>query len=120
MSRLNYILSRHRTQSPKALFLIHCMLTLLILPLIWPDVGDLDPNYLQTLKAGGRERERERERGRERERLALAYESLLICVGAENDTWRCFSCASAFVRQSRIFDSIDALHAFYCMPKCLN
>ena len=97
-------------------------LTLLILPLIWPDVGDLDPNYLQTLKAGGREREREGGGGGGggRERLALAYESLLICVGAENDTWRCFSCASAIVRQSRIFDSIDALHAFYCMPKCLK
>ena len=27
--------------------------------LVWQDVGDLlDPNYLQTLKAGGRERER--------------------------------------------------------------
>ena len=29
--------------------------------LVWQDVGDLHPNYLQTLKAGGRERERERE-----------------------------------------------------------
>ena len=27
---------------------------------------------------------------------------------------------SAFARQSRIFDSIDALLAFYRMPKCLN
>ena len=36
--------------------------------LVWQDVGDfLDPNYLQTLKAGGRERERERGR----ETLAL-------------------------------------------------
>ena len=34
--------------------------------LVWQDLGDLlDPNYFQTLKAGGRERERER--------LALAY-----------------------------------------------
>ena len=28
--------------------------------LVWQDVGDLDPNYLQTLKVGVRERERER------------------------------------------------------------
>ena len=81
--------------------------------LVWQDLGDLlEPNYFQTLKAGGRER------------LALAYESLVIskisCIGAENDTWRCFSCASAFARHSRIFDSIDALHAFYRMPRCLN
>ena len=31
-----------------------------------------------------------------------------------------FSCASAFARQSRIFDGIDALYAFYRIPKCLN
>ena len=44
--------------------------------LVWQDVGDLlHPNYLQTLKADGRERERERERERG-ERPALAYESL--------------------------------------------
>ena len=31
--------------------------------LVWQDLGDLlDPNYFQTLKAGGREGERERER----------------------------------------------------------
>ena len=42
--------------------------------LVWQDVGDLHPNYLQTLKADNRERERERERP------ALAYESLLICI----------------------------------------
>ena len=35
--------------------------------LVWQDVGDLlDSNYLQTVRAGGRERERER--------LALAYD----------------------------------------------
>ena len=47
-------------------------LTLLILDLlVWQDVGDLlDPNYLQTLKEGGRERERESERERERETSA--------------------------------------------------
>ena len=56
----------------------------------------------------------------------LAYESLLISkniiyqYGAKNDTWRYFLCALAFARQSRIFDNIDALHAFYRMPKCLN
>ena len=80
--------------------------------LVWQDVGDLlDSNYLQTVRAGGRERERER--------LALAYdkkyhvlvwnrylEMLLVHIG--------------FCTTSRIFDSIDALHAFYLMPKCLN
>ena len=84
---------------------------------VWQDVRDLlHPNYLQTLKADGRERERARERP------ALAYESLLISknISAEDDTWRYLSCASAFARNSRIFDSIDALHAFYRMPKCLN
>ena len=81
--------------------------------LVWQDLGDLlDPNYFQTLKAGGRERERERER----ERLALAYESLVI--SKKNHEWvlKSFSCASA----SRIFDGIDALYAFYRIPKCLN
>ena len=63
----------------------------------------MDSNYLQTLKAGGRERERETQ--------ARAYESLVISKGAENDTWRRFSCASAFARQSRIFDSSFLSHA---------
>ena len=37
--------------------------------LVWQDLRDLlDPNYFQTLKAGGRERDREREREREKER----------------------------------------------------
>ena len=31
-----------------------------------------------------------------------------------------FSCASAFAWQIRIFDGIDALYAFYRIPKCLN
>ena len=45
--------------------------------LVWQDLGDLlDPNYLQTLKADGRERERER--------LALAYESLVISKNIMN------------------------------------
>ena len=55
--------------------------------LVWQDLGDLlDPNYFQSLKAGGRERERERERKREREkeRLALAYESLVISKNIMN------------------------------------
>ena len=47
--------------------------------LVWQDLRDLlDPNYFQTLKAGGRERERERER------LALAYESFLISKNIMN------------------------------------
>ena len=53
--------------------------------LVWQDLGDLlDPNYFQTLKAGGRERDRERERERERKRLALAYESLVISKNIMN------------------------------------
>ena len=73
MSRLNYIISRHRTQSRTFAYMINSAPD---------DVGDLHPNYLQTLKAGGRERERERER----ERLALAYESLVI---SKNFMYRC-------------------------------
>ena len=43
--------------------------------LVWQDLGDLlDPNYFQTLKAGGRERERQ----------ALAYESLVISKNIMN------------------------------------
>ena len=72
MSRLNYILTRNRTQSRTFAYII------LFAP---DDVEDLlDPNYLQTLKAGGRERERERET------IALAYESLLI---SKNIMYRC-------------------------------
>ena len=44
--------------------------------LVWQDLGDLDPNYFQTLKAGRWERERER--------LALAYESLVISKNIMN------------------------------------
>ena len=61
MSRLNYILSRHRTQSRTFAYMINSWYAP---DLVWPDVGDvLDPlQTLQTLKAGGREREGERER----------------------------------------------------------
>ena len=82
MSRLNYIHSRQRTQSRTFAFIINSWYACLP-DLVWQDVGDLlHPNYLQTLKADGREREREGEMERERERggerPALAYESLLI------------------------------------------
>ena len=41
--------------------------------LVWQDLGDLlEPNYFQTLKAGGRERP------------ALAYESLVISKNIMN------------------------------------
>ena len=115
MSRLNhYILLRHRTQSWT--FALVCLFAPY---LVWQDVGDLlDPNYLQTLKAGGRERERERETS-----ACMGIPCNLekiSCIGAENDTWRYFSCASAFARQPPIFNSIYALHAFYRMPKYLN
>ena len=54
--------------------------------LVWQDLGDLlDPNYFQTLKAGGRERER------------------ISCNLEKYHEWvlKSFSCASAFARQSR-------------------
>ena len=67
MSRLNYILPRHRTQSRTFAYMING--TLFAPDLIWQDVGDLlDPNYLQTL------------RERERDYIALAYESLVISI----------------------------------------
>ena len=86
--------------------------------LVWQDLGDLlDPNYFQTLKAGERERERERER--EKETSACIR---ISCNLEKYHEWvqKSFSCASAFARQSRIFDGIDALYAFYRIPKCLN
>ena len=80
MSRLNYILSRHRTQSPKFAYMINSWYACL------EDVGDLlDPNYFSTLKAGGRERERERER------LKRVHTVSVL---------KSFSCASAFARQT--------------------
>ena len=88
--------------------------------LVWQDLGDLlDPNYFQTLKAGGRERDRERERERKKETSACIR---ISCNLEKYHEWvlKSFSCASAFARQSRIFDGIDALYAFYRIPKCLN
>ena len=70
--------------------------------LVWQDLRDLlDQNYFQTLKAGGRERERE------------TSACLRISCNLEKyHEWvlKSFSCASAFARQSRIFDGIDALY----------
>ena len=82
--------------------------------LVWQDLEDLlDPNYFQTLKAGGRERERERETSA-CIRISCNLEKYHECV------LKSFSCASAFARKSRVFDGIDALYAFYRIPKCLN
>ena len=109
MSRLNYILWRHQTQSRTFAYIINSWYA--CLPLIWfGKTSEIlpDPNYLQTLKASGKERERE------------TSACILISKNIMYDTRRCFSCASAFARQSQIFDSIDTLHAFYRMPKCLN
>ena len=86
--------------------------------LVWQDLGDLlDPNYFQTLKAGGRERERERKRKKETSACIR-----ISCNLEKYHEWvlKSFSCASAFARQSRIFDGIDTLYAFYRIPKCLN
>ena len=116
MSRLNYILPRHRTQSRTFAYMING--TLFAPDLIWQDVGDLlDPNYLQTL----RERKRERERERERERLYSAC----IRISCNLDIFEKISCIGVLgvasrARQNRIFDSIDALRAFNRMAKCLN
>ena len=75
MSRLNYILPRHRTQS-RTLILARTQYVYWVGDSCRQDLGDLDPNYFQTLKAGGRERERER--------LALGYESLVISKNIMN------------------------------------
>ena len=121
MSRLNFILSRHRTQSRTLILArtqyVYCVRDLAP-DLVWQDLGDLlDPNYFQTLKAGGKERERERETSaciRISCNLEKYHVSVLKMILGDA------SRASAFARQSRIFDRIDALHAFYRMPKCLN
>ena len=84
-----------------------CWSEILAPDLVWQDLGDLlDPNYFQTLKAGERERERERE---------TSACIRISCNLEKYHEWvlKSFSCASAFARQSWIFDGIDALHAFY-------
>ena len=99
MSRLNYILSRHRTQS-RTLILARIGSEILAPDLVWQDLEDLlDPNYFQTLKAGGRERERE-----------TSACIRISCNLEKYHEWvlKSFSCASAFARQSPIFDGIDA------------
>ena len=83
-----------------------CLLGPRFLPLIW--FGNFWIQTIFKLWKQVVERERERE-------LALAYKSLVISKNIMS-----FSCASAFARQSRIFDGIDALYAFYRIPKCLN
>ena len=89
-----------------------CLLGPRFLPLIWFGKTSemlLDPNYFQTLKAGGRERE-------------TSACIRISCNLEKYHEWvlKSFSCASAFARQSRIFDGVDALYAFYRIPKCLN
>ena len=85
---------------------------ILVPDLVWIDLGDLlDPNYFQTLKGGERERERE-----------TSACIRISCNLEKYHEWvlKSFSCASAFARRSRIYDGIDALYAFYRIPKCLN
>ena len=77
--------------------------------LVWQDVGDLDPNYLQSLKAGGRERERERETSA-CIRITCNLEELHVLVlkmilGEPSRAHR--------LLHDKV---IDALHAFYRMP----
>ena len=90
---------------------------------------------MQTLIAGERERERERRRERERERLQgvctrffcfglflrilklkVSQSILLQSSAFDEDPKR----ASAFVRQSRTFHSVNALRTFYRMQTFLN
>ena len=89
MPRLNYILSRHRTQSRSFDYIINSWYAYYdddaCLPLIW--FGKTSEIFcIQTIcKLWYQVVERERER--ERERLALAYESLLI---SKNIMYRCW------------------------------
>ena len=101
-----------------------CLLGPWFLPLIW--FGKTSEIFwIQTifkLWKQVRERERERER-REREREIETSAYIRISCNLEKyHEWvlKSFSCASAFARQIRIFDGIDALYAFYRIPKCLN
>ena len=98
---------------------------ILVMPLIW--FGKTSEIFwIQTIcKLWKQVVERERER--ERERIRGTSACIRSHVISKNIMYRCwkwhwrsFSCASAFAWKSRIFDSIDALHAFYRMPKCLN
>ena len=106
MSRLNYILSRHRTQSRMFAYMID---SCLFAPdLVWQDVGDfLDPNYLQTLKA----RERERETSAcIRISCNLEKYHVLVLKMILGDAYRA---------HRLLHDKVGSLHAFYRMHKCL-
>ena len=96
-----------------------CLLGPRFLPLIW--FGKTSEIFwIQTIfKLSKQERERERERERARETSACLR---ISCNLEKYHEWvlKSFSCASAFARQSRIFDGIDTLYAFYRIPKCLN
>ena len=100
-----------------------CLLGPRFLPLIW--FGKTSEIFwIQTIfklwkQVGEREIERERERERKKETSACIR---ISCNLEKYHEWvlKSFSCASAFARQSRIFDGIDALYAFYRIPKCLN
>ena len=93
----------------------------------------MDPNCLQTSIAVCKSRERERER--ERDCMVFAHKSFVlalilriskhnVCVSQSILPMRTqnpdLSCASAFVRQSRTFHSINALCTFYRMHTFLN
>ena len=120
MSRLNYILLRHRTQS-RTLILARIQYVYWIRDSC-PWFGLVRPRRSSGSKLFSNFEsrwERERERERERETSACIR---ISCNLEKYHEWvlKSFSCASAFARQSRIFDCIDALYAFYCIPKCLN
>ena len=114
MSRLNYILSRHRTQS-RTLILVRTQYV------YW--VRDSCPWFglARHRRSSGSKLFSNFESRWERERETSAC-IRISCILEKYHEWvlKSFSCASAFARQSRIFDGIDALYAFYRIPKCLN
>ena len=90
----------------------------------------LDQNCLQTLIAGHKSKERESVRERERDGTVFAHKSFVLAwflTISKHNVWVSQSiqnpnllCASAFVRQSRTFHSINALCTFYRMYTFLN
>ena len=85
MSRLNYILSRHQTQSRTFPYMINSWYT--CLPLFGlARRRRFSGSKLFANFESRREREREKERERERERERDAYESLVI---SKNIMYRC-------------------------------
>ena len=116
----------HRTQSRTRLYFLVCL---------FASDDLLDPNCSQTLIAGRKSRERERERDCTvfvHESFVLAWflriskhnvgvsQSILLQLLPMSTQSPNLSCASAFVRKSRTFHSINSLCTFYRMHTFLN